>query len=825
MTNIARSTTQESPLAREYVVERELGTGGMGLVTLRRSRITDNQFAVKQARFQDARNRHRFLHELVTWFDLPEHAHLATCRFFRTIDEEVLIFAEFVDGGSLADWIRGRRLSGLEQMLDVAIQSAVGLHAAHASGLTHHDIKPGNMLLTESGVLKLTDFGLARALAAAEQPIVGSAQGLVKSVGGMTLAYRSPEQAERVALSLKTDIWSWGLSMLDMFNGGVFWVDGAMAPMVLDVYLRRGPPEPALPQMPAQLTDVLEKCFREDPEDRWAGASEIADALRSIYRNLMHHGYARQTPLLNIASTAVLCDRRAFSLGEWRAPDFLSIEILRASGAHFDEIERLRKSAIDLGQLSPPRKVRTYRAAVAADLVAYEEELEFLDQLIGGGVEALQGHVALLHVDKALIHKILGDIDGALDLYDAALDKCASLSEHKQFGDQAKDNLAIVRMNKAETLAQLNRLADAEDLLRPAIDRLEWAVASRPELRNVLASTHLNLAEVLRRRNDPGRAIAHYDCAIGLREDLLREGQEAARERLANAYLTKSNALNALGRVDLALVACAQAVTTCEKANLDRWPDGPDRLAECLFAEADCYRILGRFPDALALIDRSVDLYTDLVFRRGKSQLHGRLANGHLLRGTVVAESRIDLATAETELNTGVEIYEQLVIQEGRRELAHDLCHAYVSLGGFYQASGRVEAAAAQYDKAIVLWNRLPETEKHGDRRQSLAIAYLNKAVTIEHRSSPDWSEVKELYDKAVKIWDELVRDGRHQFRGDLARATVLRATTWQPLGFPDRVKSDIVQWLPVLREEARATGRTDLRKVVAWAENHLRTL
>jgi serine/threonine protein kinase len=823
MTNVARPATREVPLAREYVVERELGTGGMGLVTLRRSRITDNRFAVKQARFQDARNRHRFLDELVTWFDLPEHPHLATCRFFRTIDEEVLIFAEFVDGGSLADWIRDRRLSGLEQMLDVAIQSAVGLHAVHASGLTHHDIKSGNMLLTESGVLKLTDFGLAKALAAAGQPVVGSAQGLVNSGGGMTLAYRSPEQAERVPLSLKTDIWSWGLSILDMFNGGVFWVDGAMAPMVLDIYLRRGPPEPALPQMPARLADVLEKCFREDPEDRWADASAIADALRSIYRDLTHHGYARQTPPLDIASPAVLRDRRTFSLGEWRAPDFHLIEILRTSGAHFDEIKRL--SAIDLGQLSPPRKVRTYRAAVAADLVAYEEELEFLDQLIAGGNEALQGSVAVLHVDKALIHKALGDIDGALDLYDAALDKCASLIEHKQFGDQAKDNLAIVRKNKAETLAQLNRLADAEDLLRPAIDRLEVAVASRPELRNILAGAHVNLAEVLRRRNDPGQAIAHNDCAIRLREDLLREGQEAVREHLANAYLTKSNALKALDRVDLARVACAQAVTTCEKAKPDRWPDGPDRLAECLFAEADCCRILGRFPDALALIDRAVDLYTDLVFRRGKSQLHGRLANGHQLRGAVLFESRIDPASAETELNTGVQIYEQLVIQEGRRELAHDLCLAYVRLGGFYQTSDRVEAGAAQYDKAIALWNHLPETEKRGDRRGELAMAYLNKAVTIEHRSPPDWSEVKELYDKAVKIWDGLVRDGRRQFRGDLARAMVLRATTWQPLGFPDRVKSDILQWLPVLREEARATGRTDLRKVVAWAENHLRAL
>src|ERR1700757_651176 len=90
-------------LLAEYLSEGRLGTGGMGTVDLWHSQITGQRFAVKKAKLQDPQSRHRFLSELVTWFDLPDHPHLAACRFFRTVDDEVVIFAEFVEAGSLAD--------------------------------------------------------------------------------------------------------------------------------------------------------------------------------------------------------------------------------------------------------------------------------------------------------------------------------------------------------------------------------------------------------------------------------------------------------------------------------------------------------------------------------------------------------------------------------------------------------------------------------------------------------------------------------------------------------------------------------------------------
>ncbi len=152
-------------LLGEFEIERRLGAGGMGTVFLVKSRSTGQRFALKAvlpAKLHDEDSRRAILDELQTWIDLPDHPHLAACRFFRTIGNEVAIFAEYVEGGSLHDWIQSRKLTQEEQILDVAIQFAWGLHAAHEMGLIHQDAKPGNVLMMPDGTAKVADFGLAR---------------------------------------------------------------------------------------------------------------------------------------------------------------------------------------------------------------------------------------------------------------------------------------------------------------------------------------------------------------------------------------------------------------------------------------------------------------------------------------------------------------------------------------------------------------------------------------------------------------------------------------------------------------------------------------
>ena len=253
---------QGEQILGEYLIEKELGRGGMGRVSLVKSQSTGRRFAVKQALIRDEKHRKAFLTELQTWIDLPEHPNIVPCRFFRTVGDEIVIFADYVEGGSLADWIAKRKLTTVEQILDVAIQFAWGLHAIHERGLIHQDVKPGNVLMTPEGAPMVTDFGLARARQrAADGSFVSRAlptgqQSVLVSSGGMTPAYASPEQRAVQPLSRKTDIWSWALSVLEMFAGQMP-PYGPAAAELLENFLEEGAEDERIRPMPKSLADLL----------------------------------------------------------------------------------------------------------------------------------------------------------------------------------------------------------------------------------------------------------------------------------------------------------------------------------------------------------------------------------------------------------------------------------------------------------------------------------------------------------------------------------------------------------------------------------------
>jgi predicted Zn finger-like uncharacterized protein len=360
-------------ILEDFAVQGKLGQGGFGEVYLVRSRSTDRLFAVKRARFRDAGSRSNFLAELQTWIDLPEHPHLVPCRFFRTVDDEVLIFADYVDGGTLAVWVRDRKLTRLEQILDVTIQTAWGLQAVHDRGLVHQDYKPGNVLMTAGGIARVTDFGLARAKARSGETAEDGTESILVSVGGRTPAYCSPEQARKQPISRKTDQWSWGVAVLEMFVGGPPCKVGPAAPHVMAAYLGAGPGDPRLPAMPRALADLLKRCFRQDPAERWPSMASVVEVLMGIYRDKIGHVYPRPAPAIEHRKTRPdLCDWKTYE------PRDVLIMALQAEGRDVTEAD----------SLLPPR-AGSPKAQAVADLATYEEAQQRYERLIETGSKAL----------------------------------------------------------------------------------------------------------------------------------------------------------------------------------------------------------------------------------------------------------------------------------------------------------------------------------------------------------------------------------------------------------------------------------------------------
>ncbi|MFF0699830.1 protein kinase [Streptomyces tendae] len=284
-----------------YRVTRVHLHGGMGLVYRVRHLGWDVDLAVKSLRpalFRHPVGREGFLAEARTWISLGLHPHLCSCFYVRAVDGIPRIFAEYAAGGSLRDLLDQGRLLEMEPeralgfRLDLAIQVAWGLEHAHRRGVVHQDVKPANILLDEDGTAKVTDFGLSRsrAILAVEEGAAEGREGVSVAVtaGGYTPAYASPEQVAGRPLGRRTDVWSYAVTVLEMFVGAATWGEGPNAPTTL---ADRG----TAAAMPDRLARLLGRCLRHEPSQRPATMAEIAAELIDLHEHAVGP-YPRTAP-------------------------------------------------------------------------------------------------------------------------------------------------------------------------------------------------------------------------------------------------------------------------------------------------------------------------------------------------------------------------------------------------------------------------------------------------------------------------------------------------------------------------------------------------
>ncbi|MBI4665089.1 MAG: protein kinase [Nitrospinae bacterium] len=329
--NVPLDWTPGDNILNLYQVESLLGEGGMGKVYKVRHLGWDTTLAVKCPRPEElkrAGGAENFEREAETWVNLGLHPNIVSCYYVRRLGGLPRVFAEFIDGGSMQEWIRKGQLKDLGAMLDVSIQFAWGLHYSHELGIVHQDIKPANVMMTANGVAKVTDFGLARAWGGG----AGESSGAV-AAGGMTLAYCSPEQAERKPLSRRSDIWSWAVSILEMFTGEVTWMSGAVADAALEDFLARKATATA---MPKALAELLKWCLAQEPSGRPATMMDVARVLVEIYKKETGIPYPRREPKTSKAMADSLNNRAVSLLDLGRAQEATNLweEALKTQPHH-----------------------------------------------------------------------------------------------------------------------------------------------------------------------------------------------------------------------------------------------------------------------------------------------------------------------------------------------------------------------------------------------------------------------------------------------------------------------------------------------------------
>jgi WD40 repeat protein len=309
-----------------YKVESDPIVGGMGRVFRIRHTGWNTDLAMKQPKkelFRNEAQKQAFIHECDAWINLGLHPHIVSCYYVREIGGIPSIFSEWMDGGSLKGFIDSGALyeddeAALERILDISIQFARGLRYAHEQLLIHQDVKPDNLLLSKTGEAKVADFGLANAknMLGAEAGNVSSGTGtIISKSGGYTPAYCSPEQAGEKELTRRTDVWSWAVSVLEMFVGERPWNNGVVAGLACEDYF-----DMARILIPEAMKDLLRHCFKEDEAERPHDFKEIETVLLQIYHDSTGKAYPRPEPKA-AANTADSLNNKALSYLDLGKPE------------------------------------------------------------------------------------------------------------------------------------------------------------------------------------------------------------------------------------------------------------------------------------------------------------------------------------------------------------------------------------------------------------------------------------------------------------------------------------------------------------------------
>lgn len=278
-----------------YRILRKLGSGGMGVVYEAEDTKLGRRVALKfipEANERDSQTLERFLREARAASAL-NHSAICTIHAIEEHDGRTFIAMELLVGDSLDKVLAAGPLP-INRTVEIGIQLADALDAAHKKGIVHRDIKPANIFVTETGAIKVLDFGLAKILArvsddGADHTLDSPANRLLTSPGMAvgTIQYMSPEQARGEEIDARSDLFSLGAVLYQMLTGKQAF-PGSTSAVVFDNILRNAPVATVVlnPEIPPEFDRILNKALEKDREMRYQVAAELRADLKRLQREI-----------------------------------------------------------------------------------------------------------------------------------------------------------------------------------------------------------------------------------------------------------------------------------------------------------------------------------------------------------------------------------------------------------------------------------------------------------------------------------------------------------------------------------------------------------
>ena len=497
---------------------------------------------------------------------------------------------------------------------------------------------------------------------------------------------------------------------------------GTIAKEALESFLEKGAHNPPYPPMSKDIAEVLMRCFRKVPEERWESLDEAADSLQAIYKKETGKKYHRKKPTAKESSEApgVSHDRRIQSGMKWDDPMKWLEKALKAAGRDLSELERTAQKR---------KGSRKSRALI--DLQVYERALEIYSDLERKGMKNVENDLSRLLVNKAIVHEYVDDFPGAIVMYDLSIAILKRLV--KEGSREIADHLALAYINKANAFAALG---------------------------------------------DKRGALKLYDKAMPIVKRLDKKGPKDLTHNLSHIYNAKANAVTALGDKRGALKLYDRSIARQErrinkedrKSLHDPFVQNLlDNLAVTYLNKAVLMNSLGKNPDTAKLFDKAIVIWERLVYSEGRVDLIDGLAMACLNKGiyfVLIGNNRGALKL----FDKAIAIRERLFEEWRSKDVAEGLAMAYTNKSATLNILGENRNAIQQCDNAIAVREELIKMG-HSELLGDLAKTKLLK-ILISPNEKKYTNETRLEARKAFSILQkEVQRTGRADLQSALNAA------------------------------------------------------
>jgi TolB-like protein len=498
---------EEGAAIGRYRIVRRLGRGGMGVVYQAHDPRLDRSVALKllppSLSADPVAVRHLTAEARAA--SALDHPNIETVyEIGETVDDRVFIAMAYYEGETLRQRI-ARGPMTVDEVVDLGVQLADGLSAAHRGGIIHRDIKPENLLLTGDGVLKIVDFGIAT-LAGDGPTSVGMTPG--------TAAYMSPEQTRGEGIDQRTDLWSVGVVLYEMLVGSRPF--GGQGEALVHT-IRNDAPRPLReirPELPPGLAAVVERCLEKSPERRFESAGALAAELRN----------AAGRPATRAAVFGPRPRRRASWLAG--AAVFAALALVALQTRAGREV-----AAPDLLEAAPAVAVLPFEAKGPGPDIWREGMVDLLSTNLDGvaGLRAIDSRTVLAHWRQGGHGADAPDLERALDVARRTGARYAVIGSVVSSGSRMRLGAQIYSLEDESSLASL-QVEGSPDSLFALVDRLSIDVLAAIWQGNELPPGEVDLTRItttslpalkaflegesLLRRAEFDSAIAAYERAV-----------------------------------------------------------------------------------------------------------------------------------------------------------------------------------------------------------------------------------------------------------------------------------------------------------------------